>query len=207
MAMDGPNDGERVDQEFRIIELQGMAKELAGGQAESWESPACPPEVREQFWESVLEFENAPDTTLHDKFTEQGLELPPADSLSDEELTARLYDIINRMAEMHSYLYSTNHLSDRELYTKLCDDIFHDEYPDIPLCNGMNQHIDLLGSGSEEDTYLWMTYFADEESRHHWTEQFPDYQLPAHQDPPYDRDRFLPQPDYGKALPPEIELN
>jgi len=42
-----------------------------------------------------------------------------------------------------------------------------------------------------------MKYFADEESRASWLAQFPDYEMPPHQEPPDDRDRHLPQRDFG----------
>jgi hypothetical protein len=56
--------------------------------------------------------------------------------------------------------------------------------------------IDLIGSGSEEDIYLWMKYYADEETRRQWKSDFPDYEMPEHEDPPYDRDRHLPGAGY-----------
>ena len=58
-------------------------------------------------------------------------------------------------------------------------------------------HYQLLSSGSEEDTYLYLKYFADEEWRKDWLKQFPDHNMPDPEDPPYDRDRLLPQPRYG----------
>jgi hypothetical protein len=41
-----------------------------------------------------------------------------------------------------------------------------------------------------------MKYYADEEWRRQFQEEFPDFQMPEHEDPPYDRDRLLPQPNY-----------
>lgn len=37
-----------------------------------------------------------------------------------------------------------------------------------------------------------MKYYADEETRRQWKNDFPDYEMPEHEDPPYDRDRLLP---------------
>ena len=207
MSMEQPGDGERVEQEFRIVELQGMAEELNDGQMESWESPDCPPEIREQFWESVLAFENAPETTLTRKFAELGVELPPADALNDEQLTAKLWEVIHRLADMRTYLHSTDHLSDRELYTMLRDDLFNEEFPDVPPSVGMNHHFDLVSSGSKEDIVRWLTYYADDDTRRRWVEDYPEYALPQPATPPYDRDRLLAQPDYSAGLLPEIELN
>jgi len=34
---------------------------------------------------------------------------------------------------------------------------------------------------------------ADEKTRHRWLSDFPDNILPEHVDPPFDRDRLLPQ--------------
>ena len=54
--------------------------------------------------------------------------------------------------------------------------------------------VDVLGSGSEEDTYLYLKYYADDDWRRFWLKDFPDDEIPDHEDPPYDRDRLLPKP-------------
>ena len=64
--------------------------------------------------------------------------------------------------------------------------------PDSP---GSAWHVNLLGSGSETDTYLYLKYYADDDFRLLWVADWPDYDMPAHENPPYDRDRHLPQPD------------
>ncbi len=48
-------------------------------------------------------------------------------------------------------------------------------------------------SGSERDIHAWLKYYADEETRQRWAEDFPNDVVPPHEDPPYDRDRHLPQ--------------
>jgi hypothetical protein len=88
-------------------------------------------------------------------------------------------------------------LSDRELYTKLWGDLLREETKDILLDQDSACHYQLLSSGAEEDTYLYLKYFADEEWRAWWHKDFPDDPMPDPEDPPYDRDRFLPQPTYG----------
>jgi len=53
-------------------------------------------------------------------------------------------------------------------------------------------HIDLVGSGSEEDI-VYLKYYADEEARRRWAADWPSERLPDHELPPFDRDRHLPQ--------------
>ena len=47
---------------------------------------------------------------------------------------------------------------------------------------------------TDEATALYMKYYADGSERREWLADFPDYVMPAHEDPPYDRDRSLPTP-------------
>jgi hypothetical protein len=54
-------------------------------------------------------------------------------------------------------------------------------------------HLDILGGCSDEDLRLHLKYYADEEQRRSWLKDCPDYDMPAHEDPPYDRDRLLPE--------------
>jgi hypothetical protein len=58
-----------------------------------------------------------------------------------------------------------------------------------------------VSSGSDEDNDVYLKFFADEDYRQRWAEQFPDHPIPPHVDPPYDRDRLLPECVYGP--PPE----
>jgi len=57
--------------------------------------------------------------------------------------------------------------------------------------------LDVLGSGSDEDMQLYMKYFADNAHRKRWAKEFPDFEMPPHQDPPFDRDKNLPKAPFG----------
>jgi hypothetical protein len=187
-----PNDPERIDREIRINELKHAAEEAAGGEMVAWESEDCPPEVAERFWEQVLAFEEAPETTHAEQLRQAGVELPPAEGMSEEQLTAKLWEVIHALARQAVYLHSTDHLSDRELYKRLAEDVLHERTTVPPPELGMRCHIDLVGTGSDEHIYLQLKYYADEDERRRWVRDFPDYVLPDHEDPPHDRDRHLP---------------
>jgi hypothetical protein len=188
MPIDDPNELERIDQQIRINELKAAAAEAAGGDMTTWESEDCPPDIAEQFWKHVLEFENAPESPHFQQLTERGIDLPPPSDLNDEQLHDKLWEVMRALAEMNTYVMATNHLSDRELYERLWSDVLHEStYP------GMDCYLDLVSSGSEEDTAMWLRYYADEETRARWRADFPEFVLPPRQRPPHDRDRFLPQ--------------
>jgi len=57
--------------------------------------------------------------------------------------------------------------------------------------------IDLTGSGSEEDNQIYLKYYADAEHRIQWALDWPDDIIPDHENPPFDRDRHLPQSPIG----------
>ena len=104
------------------------------------------------------------------------------------------------------FLNETNHLSDRELYTLLWTDILREETKLVPPDEDSAWRIDLLGSGSEEDTRLYLKYYANEDFRRQWHEDWPDQPIPGHEDPPYDRDRYLPQPSYESPSGPKSDV-
>ena len=143
-----------------------------------------------------MDYERAPWTTCLEELARDGVEVLPPDELDDERLPAALWSLIRAMAARQVYLDSTNHLSDRELYTWLWTEGLAEQCKVMPRGSGWDYHLDVLGSGSEEDTLLYMRYFADESARAEWLQSFPDYEMPAHEEPPYDRDRFLPQADH-----------
>ena len=187
------------DREKRIEDLKRHAEELCGGQMQVSSLDDCSAEVEEAFWKHLVDYEEAPWTTHFQQLENAGVSLPPPDSLKDEELTAQLWAVIQKLALLHVFIEQTNHLSDRELYTQLWTDSLREETKALPLVANSACHIQMLGSGSEEDNLLYLKYYADDDERRHWREEFPKDPIPAHQDPPYDRDRALPKPDYGPS--------
>jgi hypothetical protein len=163
-----------------------------------------PPETAAQFRLSVAAYEQAPWTTHFQELVDAGIELLAPESMDDEQLAAKLSEVIEALAGMRVFLSQTDHLSDRELYTLLWSDTLQESVKDMPLDESSAWHIDLLSGDGEEDTRLYMKYYADEETRQRWLADFPDDEVPPHEEPPFNRDRHLPRA-HGGAKPDESD--
>ena len=182
------------DPEKRIEDLKRRAEELCGGQMEVGTLDDCSAETEEAFWKQLVDYEEAPWTTHFQQLEKAGVSLPPPDSLKDKELTAKLWEVIQKLALLHVFIEQTDHLSDRELYTHLWTDSLREETKALPMDANSAYHLQMLGSGSEEDNLLYLKYYADDAWRRQWHKEFPGDPIPRHEDPPYDRDRVLPKP-------------
>ena len=181
-------------QEERIAKLRQEVEKL-GGSTLSLES--MPPDMEEEFLRHVLEYEAAEPISLLRLIENSGIEIPAPDQLDHNALTIKLKEIIERMATLGAYLLHTNHHSDRALYEYLYHDGLREEAVLFPENASYAYMIDLTGSGSEEDNQIFLKYYADENYRQQWARDWPDDNIPDHEDPPFDRDRFLPQSPIG----------
>jgi hypothetical protein len=150
-------------------------------------------DLEKDFLDYVAVFESETPKDLSVLLPEAGVSLPPPDDLSDSELSVKLWEVINMLALLGTFLHSTDHLSDRELYTELVTEILREPMVLMPDNAAFACHIDMIGSGSEEHNNLYMKYYADEKTRRRWLKDWPDDVLPDPEKPPYDRDRLLPQ--------------
>jgi hypothetical protein len=181
-------------QEERIAKLRAELEKL-GGSTTTLES--MPADMEEEFLRHVLEYETAEPISLMTLLENSGLQVPAPDTLDKDALKVKLKELIERMASLGAYVLHTNHLSDRELYDYLFNDGLREEAVLFPENSSYAYMIDLTGSGSDEDNQIYLKYYADEEHRRQWVHDWPDDPLPEHEDPPYDRDRFLPQSPLG----------
>lgn len=187
------------DQKRRIKDLKDRAEEFCGGQMETGSLEDCPAETEEAFWKNLVDYEEAPWTTHSDQLESAGVSLPQPDSLNDRELTVKLWEVIYKLALLRIFIEQTDHLSERELYTHLWTDSLREDTKALPLAANSACHIQMLGD-TEEDIWLYLKYYADDAWCRQWHEDFPGDPMPAHKDPPYDRDRLLPKPEYGPVI-------
>jgi hypothetical protein len=126
--------------------------------------------------------------------------LPPPE-LSDRQLPGRLWELLYAAAARRFFFYSTDHLSDPEFYTLLWEKWLDQPTADIPPEAETNTTtiISEFNAGGLTHEEIWLRYYADEADQELWRSQDPDFVFPPHEDPPYDRDRFLPTP----PIPPE----
>jgi len=181
-------------QEERINKLRAELEKL-GGNTSTLES--MPADMEEEFLRHVLEYETAEQISLLRLLENAGLEVPAPETLDDDALKIKLKEIIDRMASVGAYVLHTNHLSDRDLYDYLYHDALREETVLFPENPSYAYMIDLTGSGGEDDNATYLKYYADEEYRRQWAHDWPDDPMPEHEEPPYDRDRFLPQSPVG----------
>ena len=185
-------DGEEPSQEDRIAQLRAELEKLGGATMALEPMPAA---MEEEFLRHVLEYETAEPLSLLTWLANLGVEVPTPDQLDDKTLSTKLQEVIYGMACLGAYVVHTNHVSDRELY-EILSDCFTEEVVLFPENPDYAYIIDLIGgfeSGNDQDAHTYLKYYADEKARVKWGHDLPGDKIPKHEDPPFDRDRFLPQ--------------
>lgn len=198
-----PDDMARIDREIRLNEAWHEADELSRKQIRDEGRKVEPSEDTLDCLRDLYLYDTSPDTSQHEIFRAEGIEFPPAVELDDEALKAKLWEVIHALAARRTFLHNTDHLSDRELYLHLIEECFHEITKDIPTGTGWIHGIDILGCCSEEDIALGHRYYSSDEDRARWMKDFPDYEMPPKEKPPYDRDRLLPKSEFDS--PPSFE--
>ena len=192
----------------RIEALKEEARSLSDGRITSLVSPHCSPEIEESFWKHVVSFERraqgrdgTPSRSVAQELMRSCFDLPPPEQLDDRQLKKKLWEVIAALADRRYYLYSTDHLSDRELYGKLWLEELRQDY--VPVQDPQSAFvIDFISSGSEQDIHNYLKYFADPDARQGWKKEFPEWDIPQQEQPPCDRDRFLPRAPWDRREDP-----
>ena len=200
---DDPLGLDDIDRRIRINELEHELQDR--GMQMSDASDDCPPEVHEQFLSNILAYENAPISCLFDALVKDGVELPDPADLDDAALHEKLWEVIRALAARSVFLDRTDHLSDRELYEDLWNDLLREPGPVMPPGSGWINHLDILGGCSEEDMQISLRFYESEEERQRWAKEWPNDVIPPHEDLPYDRDRLLPKAPDPRAMEYEGE--
>ncbi|MFN0121541.1 MAG: hypothetical protein ACKV2V_13695 [Blastocatellia bacterium] len=149
-------------------------------------------ELEAEFYQRMDAFEKGEAPTLFDELRKMGIDLPPPENISDSQMSDKLFELAETLASLGAYIENTNHLSDRQLYTQLWSDTLREQAMFIPGDKNSAWHMDMIGSGSEEHTMLFLKYYASEEYRRDWAERWPEDPMPEREIPPYDRDQYLP---------------
>ena len=212
MTIEDPRELDRVDRAIRDNERREFAREFPDADVSPWDDEDDEPspgpsssrgeidgELASEFEQHMLDWEQAPESSYHHQLQERGVDLPLPEALDDVDLHSKLWEVIDHLAETNTYLYQTDHLSDRELYTHLVEETFHEWSKMLPPGSGWNCTLDILGGCSEEDMRLYIKYYADAVDRKTWAKEWDYGEFPVHVDPPYDRDQHLPTADYGRG--------
>ena len=129
-----PIDPEEIDRRLRI---QALTDELAErGLREPTVHPDCPSAAHEASLRNMAAFDTAPLTSHFEQLEASGGDLPAPDSLTEEQVTAKLWEVIHALAAMDTFLYRTDHLSDRGLYEGLWGDTLREVVPTMPRGSG-----------------------------------------------------------------------
>lgn len=178
----------------RIAYLLRRLEQL--GESGHEESADMDPEMRLVFLEQVYAIESEPCTTYAHQLIARGVSLPDPESLTEQELPRKLWEVIDGLAGLRVFLENTGHLDDRALYRKLWEDCLNEFTWDMSHCTNGAMHLDIIGSGSDEDTRIWLQYYADNQQRKEWSDQFPEDPIPPRKELCSDRDQEIPRSEY-----------
>jgi hypothetical protein len=137
--------------------------------------------------------EDCPWRTPREILTRHGFTPLPPSALDDRQLPGRLWEWLYAAAARRFFFCSSNHLSDRDFYTLLWEQWLDEPTADIPVEAETNTTtiVSEFNAGGLSHEEIWLRYYADDAGR---VPMMPDEIIPPHENPPFDRDRFLPTP-------------
>ena len=188
-----PDEEADIDREIRIERMKRELDEIVGGEMRSGNLGPVPLRMEEAFLKQVLAYERAEFDTNFNRLVQRGVALPPAAELENAALSAKLEEVIRELSELRCFLHEADHLSDRELYDWLWSSGLREESPDVSDMPNGAWHTSPIGAGNNEDTEIWLKYYATDEERRRWHLDYPTDPMPAQEALPFDRDRHLPK--------------
>ncbi len=147
--------------------------------------------------EPAVDVETEGWTTPHEELARAGVILPSPAELEEEDVAARLWELLHALACRGFFLLHTNHLTDRELYALLWNDSLWNPavLPGRSAIRGWFH--DCLGGGSDEAHVNWLRYYASDDARADQARMFPGDTLPPRMECPSQRDHRLPKGPFG----------
>lgn len=137
--------------------------------------------------------EDCPWRTPREILARHGYTPLPPSALDDRQLPGRIWELLYAAAARRFFFHATDHLSDRAFYELLWEQWLDEPTADIPLEAETNTTLivtDLNAQGMSHEE-IWLRYYAVGADR---VPVSPGEVIPPHEDPPFDRDRFLPVP-------------
>ena len=173
---------EEVEQLLRNAELRDELERYFDESISRVRLQHLPIEAENEFLACMLAWEQAPVLPIY-RWFEPELRPPRPEALSDDDLHAILWDLVQKLFARRIVLDFTDHLSDRAFYCLIVRDILPAREKKIDRPNNY-LHWDCTGAGNDPD--VWLRYYATEQEREDWAETYRQ-PLPPVIPPPYPR--------------------
>ncbi|TVP80642.1 MAG: hypothetical protein EA353_03510 [Puniceicoccaceae bacterium] len=191
-----PNDDDAIDKALRIAELQAELAQLTG--------EALHPHLAEDdeidpadSWKAGLDAIEADHSMpLYDilQLRRKFIPKPLARIQGSIDLLENLWLLLYALASIRIFIEETDHLSDAELYALLLNKLLPQNSTLLPINSNWNCRYSICDICDEHDPRqtCYLRYYADESMRAEIAHEYPGSPLPPKEEPPYDRDAFLP---------------
>jgi hypothetical protein len=198
---DSPLGDNDVDRQIHLSKLYREIEEfLDSGQPAKWSTENDP--YATDYTEYLTAFEEEGFGVVPSELlTRIGYSVIPPAELDEDTVTPYLYQIIRGLGRLGLYLFQTDHLRDMELYETLWDEVLREPLLLIPQAASFAWYWSPIGAGDEEDTLIWLAYYASNAERRAYRKDNPEERVPKRRKCPSNRDAKLPkQPEPPKAL-------
>ncbi|MBQ2820010.1 MAG: hypothetical protein IJF17_00300 [Thermoguttaceae bacterium] len=177
------NPADEINAMIRNAELRSELEPYYDESIVSLDERHLPLDVENEYLEMMLAWEMAPVLPISQWFDPPLCPRHPS-FMTQEEVRLELRKLAEALYEKQIVLDFTDHLSDRELYLLICQEILPSKEKMLAVRDGY-LHWDCASVGENQE--IWLTYYASDEEREIW-EEMNDRSAPLKLVPPYLRD-------------------
>jgi hypothetical protein len=194
---DSEKDDAAITKALRIAELRAELASLTGEPiSRHLAEDADTDDDSERWMQDIDAIESGPSMPLHDILQQRRNYTPPplARLHNPIDLGENLWLLLYALASIRTFIYDTNHLSDRELYAVLLDEVLSNSTTILAEGTAWNCRTSIceITDRSDPQQSAYWRYYADEDMRNWHQELNPEEELPERAEPPFDRDDYLP---------------